>query len=191
MSATASVSQVQGHLQCRQTQLGIDAPGNRPADNLAGIEIQNRCQIDEAGTNADVSDVGHPNLIDRTHLSFFDQIGINRQRMTGIGRSDEPAPGDGPKTELIHHTPNPFGIDRSSTTIQFTLDSAIPIARKLGMNIVDLTAKFLIFGIPFLSAPPIGLVVVTAGRKPGYFAGFRYRSKFFAVIADVSALLCC
>jgi hypothetical protein len=59
------------------------------------------------------------------------------------------------------------------------------------MNIVDLTAKFLIFGIPFLSAPAIGLVVVTAGRKPGYFAGFRYRSQFFAVIADVSALLCC
>jgi hypothetical protein len=59
------------------------------------------------------------------------------------------------------------------------------------VNTFDLLSQLLVLVIAPLAVAPIRFVVKRAGSKTGYLAGFRNRSKFFAVIADVSAFLCC
>src|SRR4026207_631188 len=81
------------HLECGETEFGVDALGNSPTDNFAGVEIQNRRQINEAGTNPNVSDVGNPDLVHSTYLTVLEQVPIDRQRVVGIGGAGGAAPG--------------------------------------------------------------------------------------------------
>jgi hypothetical protein len=76
---------------------------------------------------------------------------------------NEPAPANRPQTEFLHDAAEPFGVDRNSATLQLALDTAIPIAGKLGMDIVNPAAKLVILGDTLLGALAIGLVVIGAG----------------------------
>jgi hypothetical protein len=58
------------------------------------------------------------------------------------------------------------------------------------VNTLDLMTKLFIFVIALLAMFEVGFVVEAAGRQAAYLAGFRNRSKFFAVITDVSAFFC-
>ena len=55
-------------MQCGDAELRVDVCGDGPANDPTRIQIQNRRQINEAGSNPDVSDIGDPDLVDSAHL---------------------------------------------------------------------------------------------------------------------------
>jgi len=173
MDATECGTTVDGHLQSGQTELGVDAFGDGPADDLTGIQIQDRSQINEAGLDSDVSNIGNPHLIDPIDLPFLEKIPKDRQVVTGIGGFGKPSPGNGPETKLLHDPPETLGIDPDSVSMQSPLDAAIAIGGKLAMNSLNLPAQLLILVLKSLGMLQIGLVVVAAGGEPAYLAGFR------------------
>jgi hypothetical protein len=59
------------------------------------------------------------------------------------------------------------------------------------VNAFDMLSQFVILVVLTFSMLLIRFVVKGAGGKACYLAGFRNRSKFFAVITDVSAFLRC
>lgn len=164
---------MQGHLQRRQTEFRIDAFGDRPTDNFSGVEIQNRSQINEGGSNPDVGNIPDPHGVDRANLAFLKQIRMDRQGVTRVGGSNERAPGNRPQTELFHDAPNAFTIDLNPAALELSLDTAIAVPGELFMNLFDLLTKLLILVVTFLGVFGIGLVVVAAGSELAYLAGFR------------------
>ena len=115
---------------------------------------------------------------------------MNRQRVTRIRGSDERAPANRPQTKLSHDAPNAFAIGVNPSAFQLPLDTAVTITGEFLMNPLDLLTKLLIIVITFPGVFGIWLVVIAAGSQLAYLAGFRNRSKFSAVITDVSTLLC-
>ena len=144
-----------------------------PADDLAGIEIQNRRQVNEAGTNPDIGDVGDPNFIHCPYLTVLDSIRMNRQTVVGIGGADKRAPSDWPQIVLFHDAANAFGVGRHAATIQLNRDSAVAVAGKFVMNPFDLLTKLFIVVVTVPLIMLVGLVVVAAGSESAYLAGFR------------------
>jgi len=173
MDAAASRTFLDRHLQRRDTQLGVDAFGDRPTDDFAGVEIENRCQIHEAGTDPDVSDVRHPDFVHRSNLSVFDQVRMNRQTVTGIGGTDKRAPGDRPQIVLFHDASYALGIHQDATPSQLPRETAISVTGKLPMNEFNLTAKLFIFVVAVFLMLFVRFVVIAAGRQSAYFACFR------------------
>jgi hypothetical protein len=59
-----------------------------------------------------------------------------------------------------------------ATAFQLASDAPITVARKLLMNAFDLLPQILIVVFTTTAMPRIGLVVIAAGRKSRYLAGF-------------------
>ena len=55
---------VQRHLQGSQSQLRVDVARDGPTDAATTKSIEQHCQINKLTQQANVSDVGHPELID-------------------------------------------------------------------------------------------------------------------------------
>src|SRR5262245_35284116 len=111
--------------------------------------------------------------------------------MAGIGREDKRVPGDWPQPELLHDPANTFAIDGDAAAVQLDSHATIAITWEFLVNTLDLVSQLLVLIATTLPMVGVGFVVKRAGGKASYLAGFRNRSKFFAVITDVSALLCC
>ena len=173
VDATASLPSIQGHLQRRQTEFCIDALGNGPADNFARIEIQNRSQINKAGTNPDVSNIRDAHLIHCAYLPLPKQVRIDRQGVIGIGGSNKRAPGNRPQTELFHDATDAFSIPANPSSFELPHDAAIAITGEFFMNLFYLLTKLLIFVVTLLGVFRVGLIVVAAGSELAYLAGFR------------------
>ena len=111
------------------------------------------------------------------------------QSMTRIVGAYECAPGDRPQPELLHDATNALLVDLDAATLQLTRDTTIAVAWKVLVDAFDLLPQLVLL-VATLSMQLVGFVVERAGGKACYFAGFSNLSKFFAVITDVSALLC-
>jgi hypothetical protein len=120
--------------------LGVDPFGDGPANDLTGIQIQDRRQIDEAGLDSDVGDIGNPDLIDLIDLPFLEKIPKDRQVVIGIGGFGKPTPSNGPEIKLLHDPPDTLGIHPDSNSLQRPFDAAIAIGGKLAMNALNLLA---------------------------------------------------
>src|SRR6266496_3118503 len=191
MNATASAPVVQSHLQGGHAEFRIDPLRDGPTDDPARIEIQQGGQVNEAGTNPNVSEIRDPDFVNGSDLATLNQIRINRQCMGRIGSPHEGPPRDWPQTELFHHPSNPFLIHCLAAPFQLTADSPIAVARKVFVNAFDLLAQLVVVGFTPATMLRIGFVVIAAQRQADYLAGFRNWSKFLAVITDVSAFLFC
>ena len=73
------------HSERRQRQTSIDAPAYAIADHAARPGIENGRQIDEAGRNGDVSDVGDPELVRAHRQHVLGQVGEDRPIMVAVG----------------------------------------------------------------------------------------------------------
>ena len=84
------VTPVGGTQRIRHQRLG-HAAIHCPADNLAGVQIFEGCQIEPALIGRDLGDVSHPDLIRRGRLAKLpiQQIRRDRQVVLGIGRDFE------------------------------------------------------------------------------------------------------
>jgi hypothetical protein len=101
-------------------------------------------------------------LIDSAHLAVLGEIGIDRQRMAGIGRPHKRAPRDGPQPELFHHATYAFLIHFQATTFQRTRYPPIAVARKFLVNAFDLLTQLLVLIVTTFSLL-VGFVVERAG----------------------------
>ena len=59
-----------------QTEQVARVPGDRPADDLAGIHVDDRIQVNEITEQATLCEVSTPNLIGSSHQKPTDQIRI-------------------------------------------------------------------------------------------------------------------
>ncbi len=66
----------EGHLQSLQAKLRVKAVGQLPAENMPGVEINDRHQVQEAFLQWDVGDVSGPYLINRCDIPEIHQAGI-------------------------------------------------------------------------------------------------------------------
>src|SRR5262245_56691570 len=142
---------------------GVDAFGDGPTDDATRIEVQNRSQVHEAGSNPNVSDIGHPDLIDSAHLAVLGEIGIDRQSVAGIGRPHKRAPRDWPQPELFHHATYAFLIHFLATAFQLRRYPPITVARKFFVNAFDLLTQLLVLIVTTLLMLFVGFVVERAG----------------------------
>jgi hypothetical protein len=133
-----------------------------PADDSTRIQIQNRRQVNEAGSNPDVSDIGDPDLVDSAHLTVLDEVRIYRQRVAGIGRTYKRAPGDGPEPELSHHAAYTFLIHIKTTAFQRASEPPISVARKFLVNAFDLLTQVFILVVTTFSVLFVGFVIKRA-----------------------------
>ena len=140
-------------------------------------------------TNPNISNVGYPNFIDRSHLAFLEQIRVHRKTMARIRCPHELPPRHRSQTKLFHHAANALLIDSLAPAFQLAGNSPIAITREVLVNAFNPLSQLLVVGITATKMGCIGLVVIAADRETRYLAGFRNRSKFLAVITDVSAFL--
>jgi len=69
-NALGRLSKSHGHGQCGKTQSGINIARNRITDGSSGEQIQNDGQIDKTASDANIGDVGRPNLIGAVTTRF-------------------------------------------------------------------------------------------------------------------------
>jgi hypothetical protein len=83
-------------IERRQAKIGVDLERDGPAHDSARKEIQDYGQVDEAGANPDVGDVGYPHLVDSGDAPAWQKILGVAEVVVGIGRLDlPPAPNHG------------------------------------------------------------------------------------------------
>jgi hypothetical protein len=93
--------------------------------------------------------------------------------VAGIRGPDEGLPGNRPQTELLHHASNAFLTDSLTTTLQFLGKASASVAGQFLVDAFDLLPQLLVVGFTLAPAPLVGFVVIAAGGKPCYLAGFR------------------
>jgi hypothetical protein len=59
------VASPQRHVQCVQHQAGALGGGGGPADDGAGEDVHDECDVDDAGPGGHVGEVGHPATVRR------------------------------------------------------------------------------------------------------------------------------
>src|SRR5437867_5542375 len=108
-------------------------------------------------------DIGDPDLVDGADLPVFDEIGIHRQSVAGIGRTHKGAPRDGLQPELLHDATYTFLVHFTATAFQLTFYSAISVAREFLLNAFDLLTQLLVLVVTTFSVRFVGFVVKRAG----------------------------
>jgi hypothetical protein len=71
-----SGSPTEGHLQSLQAKLCVKAVGQLSAENMPGVEIHDRHQVQEAFLQWYVDDVSPPHVINRLDITEIHQAGI-------------------------------------------------------------------------------------------------------------------
>src|SRR5437870_6898653 len=120
-------------------------------------------QVDEAGSDPNVSNIGDPDLVDGVHLTVLDEIGIDRQSVAGIGRTHKRPPRDGLQPELLHHAAYTFLVHFMATAFQFTFYPAISVAREFRLNAFDVLTELLVLAVTTLSMLFVRFVIKRAG----------------------------
>ena len=83
MEDLRSPATAEGYLQSLQAKLRVKTARQLPAENMPGMEIHDRHQIEEAFLQCDGGDVSGPHLINRRDLPGIHQTGIPLGRIAG------------------------------------------------------------------------------------------------------------
>ena len=73
-----------GHPKGFQAQGRVDVARKRLADGPACEEVQDDRQVHEAALDADVGDIGHPDLIGSRNQQVLHEVGINPMRVVAV-----------------------------------------------------------------------------------------------------------
>src|SRR5208283_545060 len=90
----------------------------------------------------DVSDIGHPELIETAQRQGAGQVGIHRQAVPGVGRHHELPPPQAQQIVLAHQTVDPFVIHRPAPPPQLRRHPRPPVTGKLQRNPLDGVTEF-------------------------------------------------
>ncbi|MDT4815920.1 hypothetical protein FQZ97_489580 [compost metagenome] len=78
-------------LQCCNRQTRVDTPTDGVTDDQPGPGIEDDRDVDEAGWQRDVSDVGNPKLVGAGRHDVLRQVREDQAIMIAVGGGDEPA----------------------------------------------------------------------------------------------------
>jgi hypothetical protein len=105
------------------------------------MEIQDGRQEGEAGADADIGVIRAPRLIEAGDGALLQQIRIDAETVIRIGRVHEGPPRNRLQAVLLHHPPEPFGVDDLALTFQFLIHLPVPVAGKLRLDPFDAVAE--------------------------------------------------
>ena len=106
----------QSVLQAIDTEHGLHAVADPPAEDFAAVPVDDGDQVGEAARQPDVRDVNAPHLTRSDHLNPSQQVGIDLvlgMRATGVGARRHSHPSD-----LTHQALYPFAVDRLALHFQ-------------------------------------------------------------------------
>src|SRR5215813_10300211 len=89
-------------LQCCNCQTCVDRAADRISDHPARPGVENGSQIDEAGADGDVRDVGHPELVRTVHNPVAGEVREDGPVVVAVGRGHEPLTALGLQVVLTH-----------------------------------------------------------------------------------------
>jgi len=132
-------------------QFTVQAPSQAPAHRPARIRVQNHRQENKLPPQANVGDVGHPELIHGRDLHAPRQIQIHLKVVLGIGGLHHILPlADGDQVVLLHQPSHTLTIDQHTAMAQLGGDAAVAIVPPvLEVNPLDGVAQFHLFFIRF------------------------------------------
>src|SRR5215510_14772012 len=118
-------------LQCCNCQTCVDRAANRISDHPARPGVENGSQIDEAGADGDVRDVGHPELVRTVHNPVAGEVREDGPVVVAVGRGHEPLTALGLQVVLTHETADLLGIDENAAMAQLGANPAIAVGLEL------------------------------------------------------------
>jgi hypothetical protein len=127
----------EGRLERGECQLGIDAAAERPADHPARPGVQDHGQKDEAAQDADVGQVGDPQLVRAGRRQVLGEIGEDRPVVVAVRGHDEPPLGPHAQVLLAHDPADPLVVDPLPFGLQLRRDPAVAVPRELGADLPD------------------------------------------------------
>jgi hypothetical protein len=92
--------------------------------------------LDKLLAEADVSDVGHPNLIRPRNLQVGDEVGIAREGMVAVGGARRARGLGAVNAQLVHPAAHPFGVHRPIEAPHHRGEAAIAVGGPLAGQIV-------------------------------------------------------
>ena len=97
-----------GHLQSRTHQSSWHCWAHRPAHDLAGMQVQHCCQVQQTAFRADVGDVANPHPIGQGLLKLpVQHIGRHSQSMLAVGCMDKLSPPHRAQAIELHQSAHP------------------------------------------------------------------------------------
>jgi len=117
----------QCHAQGFKYEYGFQTAPQCPADAASRKGIQQNRQIHELHLQADVGDVGHPELIDARQHHFLGYIRVDRQPVLGIGGEKKLSLSQTQQVVRPHQPQNAFVIYAPALAQQFGMHTTIAI----------------------------------------------------------------
>ena len=140
-----------GHLERPRHQLGVLVGRHRPAHHLAGIDVEDHGQEQEAGPRRHVGDVGHPAMVGpRSREVALEEVRCGPGPVVSPGRAAELAPGHALEVRFLHEASDAVA-PRLLAVLVDQLGSDAPIAigaPRLGVHQVDLLCEHLVGEVP-------------------------------------------
>jgi hypothetical protein len=106
----------------------------------AASKLRRNRQIYELHLQADISDVGHPKLIETGQYHALDQVRVYRQPVLGVGGQNELSP---PQTEQVVRAQQPqdaLMIHAPTLPPQFSMHAAVAVRWPAQRDLLDLGA---------------------------------------------------
>ena len=133
----------QRHVERFDSQARLEMVGERPADHLARVSVQNDGQIDELRRQSDVGDVGDPDLIDPGRDQPAHEIGNDRKLMPAVGRvGNERLGAQTQQIVLAHEPPDMLVIDlQAMDAPEIPTDPPIAVEAVFERDLLNLVAQ--------------------------------------------------
>jgi len=135
--------------QSRQGKPCIDLPTERIANHSARPGVQNHCQVDEAGRDANVRDIADPELIGAAWAEATGKVGEDRPVVVAVRGAHELAQGSHLKAILAHQSCDRLMIDDHALGVKLTSDAPVAVAWEIGTQRLNAVTQS-----PFLRRRP-------------------------------------
>jgi hypothetical protein len=146
--------------QRRQGKPRIDLPTEGIANHPARPGVQNHCQVDEAGRDANVRDIADPELIGAAWAEATGKVGEDGTVVVAVRGAHELAQWSHLKAMLAHQGCDRLVIDYHALGVKLTSDAAAAVAWELGTQRLNAVAQNL-----FLRRPAAAAVIVSRTRQ--------------------------
>ena len=98
-------------------QPGIEGSIQSPADASSAMGVKYHCQIDPLAGQADVGDVGYPQLVNAGHVQSRDQVGVDGAVVIRVGGRYKGLAPQGKQVILAHETQDTLVVHVVSQTL--------------------------------------------------------------------------
>src|SRR4030042_2030502 len=141
-----------GHVQRFKCQGRIEPGGDGITDYPPRKGVQDRRQIDEAGPDANIGDIGKPHLVQAADISPFDEIGIPGEAVFAVGGFRPAALDPAEQIALPHQPPYLLVVYQPPVSLQLLRYPPVALGGKLKTDSLDavyeVRLRFHPIGIP-------------------------------------------